>query len=771
MTSRSQVVASAHGTNKINEGDLSWDFVWTFPEDNDAAKNSKREQYISRLVHVGLDVKKMKATDASTMVLVTAGVDRLKEEAARRGIEMKLKDEFKDKLTGSAGYADFTIEKEHMFAGDNTRRFFTSLERQRLLFDIFEAPKFEHGAELDVDAMVAEKLFTTITPIHDEDDKNRLLSIWAKKFFKAQPLNEVRDYFGEKIAMYFAFLGHYTSWLFILSVFGLIAQIIQIANDDADHPIIPIYCLFLTLWTTFYLESWKRQQAVHAFLWDVQDFEEEEKVRPEYTGQRIRGTWKSGHFISENDLADVEGIADDLEELEYFPSSKRMLRYLFSLPIITTFVVATMAGTTSILALRGLMSLPAPDGMGKTGQIFGGFLNAMFINFMNAVYKKIATKLNNFENHRTDTNYEDALIGKVFMFQFVNSYSSLFYIGFIKQFQIKLFGLESGTCRRSCMDELSTQLFSLVVLMQVVGNVKELMIPYMMGKMKKYLAARKSRKTGVAPDEPIKMTMYEDQSHMAPYPSTFDDYNEMAIQFGFVTMFAAAFPVASLASFVNNVVEIRSDAYKLLAQTQRPRYIGCEDIGSWQKVLEVLSTIAVITNACLVGFTSLVFAGKCEFTANYPHGCDGAECEFFRHDGFRAVATGHSVDLGPHSYDVDCNTTMHAHKSVCCPLVFDNGVNVVREVPSTLFMSSYQVLFVVVVVEHLILLFRAVIAEVIPDTPTWVLKAQARLDLKKQHIEHAADGVRQKEGAEESWSMKEEIITINFVQPTADDFE
>ncbi len=36
------------------------------------------------------------------------------------------------------------------------------------------------------------------------------------------------------------------------------------------------------------------------------------------------------------------------------------------------------------------------------------------------------------EMHRTQTEYEDALIVKSFLFQFVNFYSSIFYIAFFK---------------------------------------------------------------------------------------------------------------------------------------------------------------------------------------------------------------------------------------------------------------------------------------------------------------------------------------------------
>ena len=58
------------------------------------------------------------------------------------------------------------------------------------------------------------------------------------------------------------------------------------------------------------------------------------------------------------------------------------------------------------------------------GGPFCGFINAVQIFVLNSVYKTVAIGLNNYENHRTETEYEDALICKVFLFQFVNSFSS-----------------------------------------------------------------------------------------------------------------------------------------------------------------------------------------------------------------------------------------------------------------------------------------------------------------------------------------------------------
>ena len=56
----------------------------------------------------------------------------------------------------------------------------------------------------------------------------------------------------------------------------------------------------------------------------------------------------------------------------------------------------------------------------------------------------------------------------------------------------------------------------------------------------------------------------------------------MFIQFGYVVLFSSAFPLAGLCALLNNVVEIRSDAFKLCTNLQRPFGVRVENIGTWQ---------------------------------------------------------------------------------------------------------------------------------------------------------------------------------------------
>ena len=63
-----------------------------------------------------------------------------------------------------------------------------------------------------------------------------------------------------------------------------------------------------------------------------------------------------------------------------------------------------------------------------------------------------------------------------------------------------------------------------------------------------------------------------------------------------MTLFVASFPLAPLMCLINNVIEIRTDAYKYTTQMQRPIGQQALDIGIWYKILEGMTYLAVMFN-------------------------------------------------------------------------------------------------------------------------------------------------------------------------------
>jgi len=74
----------------------------------------------------------------------------------------------------------------------------------------------------------------------------------------------------------------------------------------------------------------------------------------------------------------------------------------------------------------------------------------------------------------------------------------------------------------------------------------------------------------------------------------------IVLQYGFVTIFVAAFPLAPFFALLNNVFEMRLDAKKLLIMYRRPVGQRVRDIGIWYRILDSISKLSVITNVSFV---------------------------------------------------------------------------------------------------------------------------------------------------------------------------
>uniref|UniRef100_A0A9J7XI45 Anoctamin n=1 Tax=Cyprinus carpio carpio TaxID=630221 RepID=A0A9J7XI45_CYPCA len=124
-------------------------------------------------------------------------------------------------------------------------------------------------------------------------------------------------------------------------------------------------------------------------------------------------------------------------------------------------------------------------------------------------------------------------------------------------------------------------------------------------KLKKLIRFIKSQRGSFQEKEyEKKLQRYETDHFLEPFAGLTPEYMEMIIQFGFVTLFVASFPLAPLFALLNNIIEIRLDAKKFVAELRRPDAARGKDIGIWYNILRGVTKVAVIVNAFVISFTS-----------------------------------------------------------------------------------------------------------------------------------------------------------------------
>lgn len=488
----------------------------------------------------------------------------------------------------------------------------------------------------------------------------------------SQPIDDVAQYFGEKVAFYFAWMEMYTRWLLVPSIVGLILFCLQVASKQIDHPVAPLYAVFMAVWTSAFLIAWKRRASTLAYRWGTLGYEDVETTRPEFYGDPAVST---------------------LSQKKY-PAWRRYLKYLVTMPTVLLSMVLTVTITYFAFSTRDRLEaqslatkakaqnlakdIVASDlqhgltlenfkrlsSLGLDWQFWFYFLitpmlYGLLIPVLDYLFTKCARRMNNWENHKTETQYRSHLILKVFSFRFVHVFASLYYYAFAN---VSSSSSSAGSGSQDNLLRVAIQLASFMVAGQLWKNVMETLYPFF--KRKWQLQQKKqatnaqfsqstvfnvnnhhhhnagssatqhhrqrhrrdvlvlgegsrrsdmltgiemSNNNAVIHEQCVRLEQASDkaweEAELEPY-DTFEDYTEMLIQFGYVSFFSLAFPLAPLLALVNNVVELRTDAFKLCHAKQRPIAHKASGIGIWFQVLQLMSVLAVLTNCLHIAFTT-----------------------------------------------------------------------------------------------------------------------------------------------------------------------
>ena len=579
-----------------------------------------------------------------------------------------------------APYADFQSDEglEHfqMFFRHYRNRAneispFRQVDRIRLLWQIM-------ARHLNMATLKNVGFVADCFPLHEKERIDAFRVQWALNLNlhpfwggKKQPLLAVRNYFGEKLALYFAWLEHYTESLVFPAVLGLAMQWVP-SNATA----LIIFGCLVSVWASLMTEKWKRKNAELNCQWGMADFESAEAERPQFVGE-VRYS-----------------PVTDQPEVYYAKGSATRRKIMIGATTCVVLMCAAGLATWGCLKAKTLFSKPEL-GMHEWGVKLAGVLNALQIGVGNMLYGTVAMSITDWENHRTQSDWERLLVTKTFLFRFINSYFSFFYIAFAKRIaeedQLRQCDQKpgEGDCYRGCgtrfqpmgcMEELSSQIFIIFISQIVFGNVRttpcllcrtlghtanahpptppplspthrsrpqftELVVPMFKRHYKLWEERRAARKLYGDKAKKVVLEQPEDEAKYSEYrveKESFDDCMspaaprhavlalrcraavvrllthppplprapadaEMVVQYGFVTLFVVAFPLTPALALANNVFELHVDSIKLCFGFRRPFPLAGQNIGQWELFMNMISSISVVTNIAIIIFTTDLF--------------------------------------------------------------------------------------------------------------------------------------------------------------------
>ncbi|XP_023566434.1 anoctamin-1 isoform X5 [Octodon degus] len=581
-------------------------------------------------------------------------------------------------------YYPFSREKQHLFDLSDKDSFFDSKTRSTIVYEILKRTtctkaKYSMGqgegrkkdsallskrrkcGKYGITSLLANGVYSAAYPLHDGDyegdnvefnDRKLLYEEWASYgvFYKYQPIDLVRKYFGEKIGLYFAWLGAYTQMLIPASIVGIIVFLYGCATVDQnipsmemcdqrynitmcplcdktcsywkmssacatarashlfDNPATVFFSVFMALWAATFMEHWKRKQMRLNYRWDLTGFEEEEDhPRAEYEARVLEKSLRKESKNKETDKV-------KLTWKDRFPAYlTNLVSIIFMVAVTFAIVLGVIIYRISMAAALAMNSSPSVrSNIRVTVTATAVIINLVVIILLDEVYGCIARWLTKIEVPKTEKSFEERLIFKAFLLKFVNSYTPIFYVAFFKGrfvgrpgdyvYIFRSFRMEE-CAPGGCLMELCIQLSIIMLGKQLIqNNLFEIGIP----KMKKLIRRLRRRRQSPSDHEEQgkRKQRYEVDYNLEPFAGLTPEYMEMIIQFGFVTLFVASFPLAPLFALLNNIIEIRLDAKKFVTELRRPVAVRAKDIGIWYNILRGVGKLAVIINAFVISFTS-----------------------------------------------------------------------------------------------------------------------------------------------------------------------
>jgi anoctamin-10 len=421
-----------------------------------------------------------------------------------------------------------------------------------------------------------------------------------------------------QVAFYYAFIQCYSIFLIAPTACGILAWLFS-------GPYSPSFAIFTCLWGILFVEYWKREEVDLSIRWDVRGVGELKVNRPQYVWER----------------EETDPVTGEVKRI--FPTHKRVLRQLWFLPFAALAGLALGTVLLVTFALEALMS----DVYGKLLeerwylQYLPTILLSVALPYVTSILTDLATKLTDYENYRTKDQYDLAGVQKSFVLNFITNYFPIVITAYVYiPYGARLIPLITPTSWNTAnvvnsfdVDpaRLQEEVISLSMAAQVMNFGEEFLYPYLKRQAKTFWRNYNRKKRAATfhqrdvsspeesklfrdnPEEAQLMARLRHETHAEEY-DVHEDIMEMVVQFGYLTLFAPAWPLMPLGFLLNNWVELRGDFFKLSSESQRPPPIRSDSIGDSVAALEFLTWLGTLSTAALVH----IYGGEGSITDTRP---------------------------------------------------------------------------------------------------------------------------------------------------------
>jgi len=582
---------------------------------------------IGKLLALNLNVDEYKNKAGTYMYLKISAPDTLLRYEAEENIYQLrlLKEEYGGALCAYSAELEERDAFEKPLAQDHA--LFCSAFQLKMIREVVNSEAYGaddgEGAEdaIDFGQLMEEdsqgpgmKIVEAYFPLHHERIRMKLLMEWARATSKPQPLEIMREYFGEKMALFYTWLGFYCTMLWIPGLTGaalFVTQVITfVETGSLENPYCLVYACVLSLWANVFCALWKQLENTRKYQWDMLAFEDFEEIRDEFKESaktvKDKGDDEDGPDPHINEVTgDVDGYWYDDGTYLPLPTGRARDQLLtYSVVLLIIVIVVVCFDYIWVNVTHPLME----PGNVIIGGILGGVLNSIITIAIDCVMDGVAELelegvtgwLVGEENWETDTKYEDAIIMKTFYFKFFSKYFALLMVSFGVN-HVELSGDVHKCPDFQCLPVAQCMFVTIIVIDIAYQQIVQHVFPM----INKFFDSLRAPAGAVESNgQKSQLTPQEEQYEWLVATPVVDLYKDKIYQFGYIVMFGLIFPLVVPICLVVNLLELRSRALTLLTKNRRPDPLQAADIGSYQPVLEVLATLSILTNSALIGITS-----------------------------------------------------------------------------------------------------------------------------------------------------------------------